>query len=350
MSSKAVCQGITGQVTESMSEEVWPMVTIAAPLLNEASGLPLLLADIEAQTYLSDRLQILLIDGGSDDGTVELARQAAGRNDSVELVNNRRRLAAAALNLALTQARGHYFMRIDARSRPAPDYITRAIQCFDGEEYAGVAGVQIAAGETRAGRIHALAINHFLGGGGALYRSAKQRRESETLYLGFYSSEWLRRVGGWNEEFAANEDFELNTRIRQHGGRLLVDPKIHISYIVRDTIMGLARQYAQYGAWRTVTWKRHRSAMRMRHLIPAIFTICLLLGFGLLPWSIWPLVVVLAPYAIIIFVVSLYLSLKHHLEYLPRLMIVFPTLHLSWGFAFWLAWIAPPTNTRKTSD
>jgi len=99
-------------------------------------------------------------------------------------------------------------MRIDARSRPAADYISRAIQCLDEEGCAGVAGVQIARGETKAGRVHALALNHLLGGGGAHYRSAKQRRESETLYLGFYSSEWLRRVGGWSEEFAANEDYE----------------------------------------------------------------------------------------------------------------------------------------------
>ena len=347
MSSKDAPQGNAGQVSESASKKVWPIVTIAAPLLNEASRLAILLADIEAQAYPSDRLQILLIDGGSDDGMTQMARQAAEHKDSVELMVNHKRLAAAALNLALTQAQGQYFMRIDARSRPAADYITRAIQCLDEEECAGVAGVQIAIGETKAGRVHALALNHLLGGGGARYRSTKQRRESETLYLGFYSSEWLRRVGGWSEEFAANEDYELNTRIRQYGGRLLVDPDIHIAYVARDTLMGLARQYIQYGAWRTVTWKRHHRSMRLRHLAPAIFAACLMVGVGLLPWSIGPLVAVLAPYALTILGVSLYLSFKHHLGYLPRLMVVFPTLHLSWGIAFWLAWLSPPHKAHK---
>jgi len=111
--------------------------------------------------------------------------------------------------------------------------------------------------------------------------------------------------------------------------------------------MGLARQYAQYGAWRTVTWKCHHRAMRLRHLAPAIFAACLIVGVGLLPWSIRPLVAVLAPYTLTILGVSLYLSFKHHWGYLPRLMVVFPILHLSWGIAFWLAWLSPPYKAHK---
>jgi GT2 family glycosyltransferase len=325
---------------------MWPLVTIAAPLLNEAPRLSALLASIAAQTYPLDRVQILLIDGGSEDGTVALARRAAERSDAVELLHNPKRLAAAALNLALARARGAYFMRVDARSRLDPDYIVQTVKRIDEEGCAAVAGVQIAVGESRAGRIHALALNHPLGGGGARYRSARRLEESETLYLGLYAVDWLQRLGGWDETFAANEDFELNTRLRKNGGVLLVDPAIHVNYVARAEIMGLAKQYARYGAWRTVTWKRHRDALRIRHLAPAVFTASLLLGLGALPWSVWPLATVSAAYATVVLAVSFHLSLTHHLSTFLRLLIVFPAIHLSWGLAFWLAWLFPPNRTR----
>ncbi|HEY52966.1 MAG TPA: glycosyltransferase [Caldilineae bacterium] len=326
------------------SEKAWPLVTIAAPVLNEAPRLPALLASIEAQTYPADRLQILLIDGGSEDGTVALARRAAAHNDAIELLHNPKRLAAAALNLALARAQGAYFMRVDGRSRLGPDAVARAVARIEERGCAGVAGVQLAVGESRTGRIHALALNHPLGGGGARYRSARRLEESETLYLGLYATDWLRRVGGWDKTFAANEDFELNTRIRKNGGVLLVDPAIPITYVARDELLGLAKQYARYGAWRTVTWKRHHDAMRLRHLIPALFAVVLVLGLGMSPWSLLPLATVSAIYATIVFLVSFHLSLAHRLNYLPRLLVVFPTLHLSWGFAFWLAWLFPPSS------
>ncbi len=318
------------------------LITIAVPLLNEAPRLSAFLDALIAQTYPQDHLQILLLDGGSEDGTLEWANRTTEPYDHIQVLSNPGRTAASALNLALSHARGQYFVRFDARSRPAPEYVANVVRRLSEGLWAGVGGPQVTVGDTPAGRVHALSLNHALGTGAPRYRRASHPLESETLFLGAYPAEWLRRVGGWDEAFVANEDFDLNTRIRKAGGRLLVDPAIHSSYLARDSLWALARQYARYGAWRTVTWRKHPDALRLRHLAPALLVASLALGFALIPLTFWPLLILLVLYLAPLMVVSIHLSLRNGFRIFPRLLLTFLTLHLAWGSAFWWAWLKPP--------
>ncbi|MCO6450364.1 MAG: glycosyltransferase [Caldilineales bacterium] len=327
-----------------------PLVTIAIPVWNESELLPGLLRDLRAQTYADDRLQILILDGASTDGTLALAQDAARADSRIEVLNNHRRNAAAALNLALAQARGQYLVRLDARTRPAADYVQRCVDRLTEGRWAGVSGPQRATGDSQAGQTYALALNHPFGVGRPQYRRATQPVESETLYLGAYPVAQLRSIGGWDEEMQANEDYEMNMRLRRSGGRLFVDPAIRSDYLVRDNLLQLAQQYARYGAWRTVTWRRHPGAMRLRHAIPALFVLALALALLALPWSLWPLAMMALPYLLVDLIVSLQLGLRHRLSAIPRLLITFPAIHLAWGFSFWRALVRPPASPATANE
>jgi len=322
--------------------EALPFVTVAVPLRNEAARLPGLLACLLAQTYPADRLEVFLIDGGSHDGTRERIEAAVAAHPHFHSLENPRQLPAAALNLALAHARGEVFLRLDARTRPAADYIARCVAALQEGPWAGVAGPQTAVGETPAAQAHALALNHPLGTGFAAYRRATRPQPSETLYLGAYRTDWLRRVGGWDASLAATEDYELNLRIRHQGGRLLVDPTIRSTYLARASLRELAGQYYRYGAWRTVIRRRHRDAMVGRHGIPALFFLVLFLALLLTPLTVWPLLMVGGPYVGVVLAVSLALGRRYGLRYVPRLLLTFPTLHLAYGAGFWSAWLRPP--------
>ncbi|MBX7234924.1 MAG: glycosyltransferase [Caldilineales bacterium] len=323
-----------------------PVVTIAIPLRDEAPRLPGLLDAVLAQDYPAEDMQILLIDGGSQDETRRLAAAAAARNHHLAVLDNPRRLAASGLNLALAQAVGEVFVRLDARTRPAPDYVTcciRALTSGGADGFlAGVGGPQLATGETPSARIHALALNHPFGVGSPAYRRASRPQRSETIYLGAYRTAWLHRVRGWDESFAFNEDYEINTRLRQAGAWLLVDPAIRCHYLARESCGQLARQYFHFGAWRTVTIRRHRDAWRWRHLAPALLAAAFLLALLLAVWSLWPLVGLLGVYLGLDLAVSLQIGLRHGFSAVPRLLAVFPLLHLSWGAGFWLGVIRSP--------
>lgn len=314
-----------------------PRVTVAVPLRNEVTQFPAMIEALLQQTYPSQRLQILLLDGGSEDGTLALAEEVAAVHPHVSVHDNPRRSAAAALNLALRLADGAYIVRIDARSRPAPDYVVLAVQRLQQGLWAGAAGPQVAVGATWAGKVHAAVLNHPLGTGAPRYRHTSKPHESETLFLGAYDRRWLEKVGGWDEGFLANEDFELNARLRAAGGKLLVDPALRITYVARDDLAGLARQYARYGAWRTVTWRRYPHSIRMRHLAPAMLSLSLVLAAAMLIWSPWPLLLLAGSYLLLILAASSILSIRLGPRALPSAMAAFISIHLAWGGAFWLA-------------
>lgn len=322
--------------------ETFPVVTVAVPLWNEARRLPGLLACLEAQTYPADRLEVFLVDGGSDDGTRAQIDAAVVAHPRWYRLDNPRRLPAAALNLALARAQGEFFLRLDARTRPAADYIARCVEALREGAWVGVAGPQTAVGETPAAQAHALALNHPLGTGAATYRRAARPTPSETLYLGAYRTAWLRRVGGWDESLAATEDYELNLRLRHQGGRLLVDPAIRSTYLARETLAELAGQYYRNGAWRTVIWRRHRDAVRGRHLLPALFFPVLVLALLAAPVTTGPLLAIGGAYAGTVLAVSLDLGRRHGRRYVPRLLLTFPALHLAYGAGFWWGWLHPP--------
>ncbi len=312
-----------------------PLVTIAIPVLNEASLLPGLLTALRMQTWPREAMQVIFVDGGSEDDTVPLIRSFAETFPQVLILINPNRLAAAGLNLALSHAQGMYFLRLDARSRPAPDYIETCVAYLQTGQWMGVSGPQIACGRHLAGKAIALALNHPLGAGGPSYRRARKPANSDTLYLGAYPTSLLRELQGWHEQFAANEDYELNHRIRKRGGRLLVAPDIHIQYIARDRLRELFSQYARYGSWRVETLRLHPRAIRFRHLAPAVWSAALGLSLLALPISPWPIWLILLPYLFAITFASMHMTLFQHPGLFFRVWLAFPTMHLGWGIGFW---------------
>jgi cellulose synthase/poly-beta-1,6-N-acetylglucosamine synthase-like glycosyltransferase len=312
-----------------------PLVTIGIPVLNEARLLPGLLDSLRAQTWPQEAMQIIIADGGSTDATPEIAEAAAREFPDLIVIPNEGRIAAAGLNRALARARGAFFLRLDARARPAKDYVERCVAHLQTGQWAGVGGAQIAVGDNDSARAIALALNHPLGAGRPRYRRAGASGESETLFLGAYLLEWLKRVGGWDETFVANEDYELNTRLRKAGGRLLVADDIRVNYLARDSLSALARQYARYGSWRFVTWRKHPRAMRLRHLAPAAWTAGLAAGAALTPFTPWLLLALTLPYLLAITLAAASLAAGSGWRLFPRIWLAFPVMHLSWGAGFW---------------
>ncbi len=312
-----------------------PLVTIAIPVLNEARLLPGLLDALGAQTWSDSAMQIIIVDGGSEDETPEIARKRAADFSDFILIPNRDRIAAAGLNKALVMARGGYLLRLDARSRPASDYIERCVAHLESGRWAGVGGPQVAVGENKAGWAIALALNHPFGTGNPRYRRRDAATESDTIYLGAYDMDWLRRVDGWDDAFIANEDYELNARLRKAGAKLLVAPDVRVQYIARDHLKTLARQYASYGFWRCITWRKHPDAMRPRHLAPALLLAFLVVTALLAPLTSWPFVLLATLYLLVVTLVAVRLAWRHGWSLFPRIWLAFPVIHFSWGAGFW---------------
>ena len=195
----------------------------------------------------------------------------------VKLVDNPRRNIPAALNTALAAASGEWIIRLDAHSTPAPDYIERcvtALQRGEGDVVGGVWQIE-PGGPGWVARSIALAAAHPFGVGDALYRFTTRAAAVDTVPFGAFSRELFERVGKFDESLLTNEDYELNTRVRQAGGRIWLDPAIRSRYFARASLGALARQYFRYGFWKLRMLRRYPATLRWRQALPPVFVLVL---------------------------------------------------------------------------
>ena len=282
-------------------------------------------------------MQIIVADGESEDDSVAVAQAAADDFHDFTILSNPKRIAASGLNLALARAKGIYFMRLDARARPAPDYIEQCVISLQTGRWTGVGGAQVAVGDNPRNRPIAMVLNCSLGPGWPAYRRADASCETETLFLGAYPTNKLRQIGGWDEKFVANEDYDLNTRLRKNRGKLIISRTILVHYIARDSLAELARQYFTYGSWRVRTWRKHPRSIQPRHLAPAAWVAGLFLSLLLLPFTYWPLIFFVVPYVLGVTAAAIKLAFRYNWKSFFKMWCAFPTMHLSWGLGFWIS-------------
>lgn len=248
-----------------------PPITIIIPTLNERRHIRDCLDSLYAQDY-DNIIEILVIDGGSTDGTRDIVASEGGK---VRLVENPRMTAAAAMNIGIAECTTDFFVRIDAHTLYSKNYVSQSVasQYETGAEVVG--GPMRPVGTNPFGRAVARVTTSPLGVGPGRFHYSERFEEVETVYLGIFAKAAVVKVGGYDEtnlQWAA-EDQELNYRIRRSGGRIILDPRIVSSYFPRDTPQALARQYHNYGMCKASTLRKHKVLPYWRPAAPAIMVL-----------------------------------------------------------------------------
>lgn len=242
-------------------------VSIVLPTLNERAFIRDCLDSLLAQDH-DGIVEILVVDGGSTDGTRAIV-EAMG--PPVRLVDNPRVTAAAAMNVGIAEAKGEIVCRADAHTLYARDYVRRCVEVLAETGAENVGGPMRPVGTTNFGRAVAAVTSSPFGVGPGRFHYSRRREEVDTVYLGCWRRQTLEGVGGYDEsrlQWAA-EDQELNLRLRQAGGRVVLDPTIRSTYFPRQTVRGLRRQYFNYGVAKASTLAKHRTLPTWRPLVPA---------------------------------------------------------------------------------
>lgn len=311
-----------------------PTLSIIIPCYNEEKTIRTLLDAILAQTYPREKMEVVIADGLSDDRTREViaAFQQEHPDLDLRLVDNPKRIIPAGLNLAIGASRGEILLRLDAHSAPQADYVARCVQALEerrGDNVGGVWDIRPSAAGCVAASIAAAAA-HPLGVGDALYRHATQAQIVDTVPFGAFRRDLLERIGLFDETLLANEDYEFNTRIRQSGGKIWLDPAIRSVYFSRPTYRALAKQYFNYGYWKWQMLRRYPETLRWRQALPPLLVLTFL-GFLLLGFF--------SPFFIFLFGLEFFFYfLILFLAALQKKTLGLPfaiaTMHISWGSGF----------------
>lgn len=281
---------------EWRDDPAWPDVDVVMPILNEATHLAVAVDSVRAQAY-PGRVRIFLGVGPSDDGTEAVAAGLQAGADDVVVAANPSGRTPAALNIAIRRGSAPVVVRVDGHSELSAGYVRRAVELLRSTGAANVGGVQRPAPTTPFEHAVADATMSWLGTGGAAYRTGSEPGPVDTVYLGVFDRAAIEMVGLFDEELIRNQDYELNIRLRDAGRTVWFDPTLSVGYRPRSTWRRLARQYYEYGWWKSVVLRKHPRSLKPRQMIPPVGVVGVVAGAVVgLRWR--PALVVPAAYAV----------------------------------------------------
>jgi glycosyltransferase involved in cell wall biosynthesis len=334
------------------------------PVRNEEAFIRQSLGAVLAQDYPAERLEVIVADGLSTDGTREIVRSLQSVYQNLKLIDNPGRIVSTGFNLALREAGGDLLVLIGGHCVIAADYVSQCVSHLANHKCDCVGGVLETVGETFSARAIAAVMSSRFGVGGSTFRvGVKETAFTDTAVFAAYKREIVEVTGEFDEELVRNQDDEYNYRLRKLGGSIMVSPAIRSRYYSRATLPTLWKQYFQYGYWKVRILQKHPRQMRPRQFVPALFVIALiLLGlaafFGAASKII--LLATLFVYLVANLGASAFAAKRVGWRFWPLISIAFTVIHFAYGSGFliglvrfWNRWEMPgsaglPKPSRET--
>ena len=327
------------------------LVTVIMVIRNEEAFIEQSLESVLQQDYPAAKVQVLIVDGMSQDQTRKIVEQIIWRypQSNLTLLDNPEHIFPVGFNVGLNNATGDVIIMMGGHVVLDADYISRCVDHM--EKYPDidcVGGYLYTIAESPQGKAIALAMSSAFGVGGGSFRTISNRLvEVDTVAFGAYRRRAMDYCGLMDEELVRDQDDEYNYRLREKGGKILISPDIHARYYSRSSVRSLWTQYFEYGLWKVRVAQKHPRQMRPRQFAPLAFVSAIIISVGttLLGWGWLFLTLVIGVYLLANLTASLLTAFSRGWEHLPCLPLIFATLHLSYGLGslvgmvkFWNRW------------
>ena len=329
-------------------------VSVVVPCRNEIGRIRAFLDSVFRQELGLIKLEVLIADGMSDDGTRLILGEYERKFASLRVIDNPEKITSTGLNRAIRDAEGEIIIRMDAHTEFAPNYVRSCVEVLHETHADNVGGPALTRADSYIAQAIAYAFHTPFATGGAKFRDPGYEGSVDTVPYGCWRKSTLERLGLFDETLVRSQDDELNRRIVSSGGKVWQSPKIISWYRPRTTLAALSWQYFQYGFWKVAVIRKHRRLASWRNLVPGscLFAGVVLLlcaaaaSLGGLVW--WRNIfledwfVLAGLYFIASFVSAFSLARRKGWRFLPSLPVVFATYHFSYALGFVLAVLYRP--------
>lgn len=312
-------------------------ISVVIPCLNEKSFIAICLDSLLKTNYPIEKLEIIVADGHSSDGTREILINYTNLHSNIKVIDNAKKITPAGLNLGVKNASGDLIMIASAHSSFPVNYIpvlVGKLNELDADVVGGVMKTVTLNSSPKSSAIIKI-LSTRMGVGNSRFRiGVSKPKIVDTVPFGIYKREVFEDAGLYDECLLRNHDMELSKRIIRAKKRIYLVPDVSCNYYARDTFMGLALNNYRNGYWNmlTVYITKMFSSLSLRHFIPMIFLISLIVPLFLLWISKVLIIFPLAVFCIYNFVIIYeYFRLKDADDKFLQLLKGFYVLHFSYG-------------------
>jgi hypothetical protein len=254
-------------VKNDQSELPSTSALVVVPCLNEEKHIEEVIAKLAREAERLD-LKVVVADGGSTDQTCSIVQEIARSNPRIVLMQNPKRIQAAAINAAVSKygQESECLIRVDAHATYSNRYCEALLNVQARTQADSVVVTMETVGSSCFQRAAAAAQNSLLGNGGSAHRNETDGGWVDHGHHALMTIDAFKAVGGYDETFAHNEDAELDARLTDHGFHIYLTAEVRITYYPRGSVTGLFQQYFNFGRGRARNFLKHPNSVRLRHL------------------------------------------------------------------------------------
>ena len=220
----------------------WPLVSVIIPSYNTRHTIFECIRACKAMDY-PGQFEIVVVDDGSTDGSEE----ALSKTEGIRLLRNEKnRGKAAALNFAISQARGEIVACIDSDTYPKKDVLEKAVKHFYEDEKVASVVVFVCVNNPRSLLQRIQEIEYWISFG-FFFRTIAS---IDGLYVtpgptAFYRKGILEKLGGFDEQ-NLTEDMEIALRMQKRGYKIRA---CHETMVLTEVPGSLHKLFRQRLRW-----------------------------------------------------------------------------------------------------
>ena len=312
-------------------------LAIVIPALNEERFIGNCLDCLIRQTFPFEKMDVMVIDGGSSDATRSIVRGFVEKWTNVRLIDNPGKIQSIAFNIGVKESNAPFIIRLDAHALYSNDYVEKCLADLNADSNRGNVGgkcVILPYDNSLWANTNAILNYSRFGIGGSAFRIGVTPQNVDSVPFGAFPRSVIEKVGGMREDLRRGEDNEINSRIRKAGYKVYFNPEIVSSYYARPTLRSSCKQMFANGESIGHLFYVDRESIGLRHLIPLLFVLGLILG-AIISLLFRPLFYVfvtgLGLYFLCDLVASVTVGAKHGWKYCLPIFVMFFCVHLSYG-------------------
>lgn len=312
-----------------------PFVSVIIPCRNEEKFIAKCLDSVISQTYPKEKMEVLVVDGASEDKTKEVVQKYS---PFVKVLNSPQKFTPFSLNIGIKEAKGEIIVRLDSHATYENDYIEKCLKYMEEFKADNVGGVvkAVPADDGLFAKAIAISLTHFFGAGSSYFRTgAKEPKWVDTVFGGCYKKEVFEKIGFFNESLVRSQDLEFNLRLKKAGGKILLVPNIISYYYPKSRLSDFLKHNLVDGIWSVYPLKFVKTPFSVRHYVPLVFVSSLLISALLslfIPLFKALFFLIFVAYFLTSLCIAYQISRKEKdFKYLALMPIVFAARHFAYG-------------------
>ncbi len=319
-------------------------ISVIIPCRNEENFIKDCLDSIVQQDYQKDMMEVLVVDGMSDDTTADIVRTYEKKYTFIKLFSNPKKIVPTALNIGIKNALGDIIIRVDSHAIYPRNYFSTLVHYAKklNADNVGGALITLPANNSRTAKSIAIVLSSPFGVGNARYRlDGKRKREyfeTDTVPFGCYKRNVFNRIGLYDEDLIRNQDNEFNERLKKAGGKIYIVPSLKIRYFARSNYKKLFKMLFQYGYFGPLVDLKLKRPTRIRRYIPTLFVLSITLPL-LFAWISGDILLISLMVASIYFIMAILFAIKEsckrkQITLIPYVVLGFVVSHISYGLGY----------------